>query len=176
MTLFVQRTERENPLEIARGRSDLLRRNSSLLSRPLDARRVFEPEPGVYVKSKIEYVIYDALRRAREAGQLTFKYEDTLRLPFEEGDIEIHPDFTVLIGDRRYYWEHLGMLDRDDYFTDWQKRRRAYERKGLKDLLLTSDDMHGIHGDQVSRIISDMVAGSIADTDGNEFSAHHYCL
>ncbi len=137
MTLFVQRTERENPLEIARGRSDLLRRNSSLLSRPLDARRVFEPEPGVFVKSKIEYVIYESLRRARDAGQLTFTYEDTHSLPFDEGEVVVYPDFTV-IGDRRYYWEHLGMLDRDDYFADWQKRRRAYERKGLKALLLTS--------------------------------------
>lgn len=176
MTLFVQRTERENPLEVARGRSDLLRRNSSLLARPLDARRVFEPEPGILVKSKVEYVIYEALRCARDDGQLTFAYELALELPFEEGKVVVHPDFTVMIGDRRFYWEHLGMLDRDDYFTDWQKRRRAYEKKGFGGQLVTSDDLHGICGERVQQIIANLVNGDIEETIGNEFSQHHYQL
>ena len=176
MTLFVQRTERENPLEVARGRSDLLRRNSSLLSAPLDARRVFEPEPGILVKSKVEYVIYEALRQAREDGRLSFAYEQSLELPFEGEIVVVHPDFTVMIGDRRFFWEHLGMLDRVDYYSDWQKRREAYERKELGEQLVTSDDLHGIHGHEVLRIIADMIESTVKKTPDNQFSRHHYRL
>ncbi len=177
LTLFVQRTPRENPLEVARSRSELLRRNSSLLTTPVDGRRAFEPEPGVWVKSKVEYVIYEALRQAREAGRLSFSYEKPpLVLPFGGQNVEIHPDFTVLVGSRMYYWEHLGMLDRDDYAHDWEQRRKAYEAKGLRDTLLTSDDTSGIRAERVARIIDDMVNGTLADTPDEPFSGHHYVL
>ncbi len=36
----------------------LLLRNSSIFADPVDARRIYEPELGVKVQSKIEYVIY----------------------------------------------------------------------------------------------------------------------
>jgi ATP-dependent exoDNAse (exonuclease V) alpha subunit len=177
LTLFVQRTPRENPLEIARSRSDLLRRNSSLLTSPVDGRRAYQPEPGITVKSKVEYVIYEALRQAREAGKVSFGYEKPpLVLPFSGKEVEVHPDFTLIIGDRRYYWEHLGMLDRDDYAEDWEERRKAYERKGLADSLITSDDSYGIRAEKVSGVIRDLVDGRPIETSGNPFSRHHYVL
>ncbi|MBW3596833.1 MAG: ATP-binding domain-containing protein [Planctomycetes bacterium] len=176
LTLFVQRTPRENPLEIARARSDLLRRNSSLFCDPIEARRVFEPEFGVHVKSKIEYVIYDALRAAREADRLVFNYEQQRDLPFGPRRVPVKPDFTVSVGARTYYWEHLGMLDRDDYFTDWKKRRAAYADEGLLDVLVTTDDSQGVRNDRLMKLIEDIISGDLEASPGSPFSAHHYLL
>lgn len=176
MTLFVQRTPRDNPLDIARGRSDLLRRNSSLLVSPVDARRVFEPEPGVRVKSKIEYLIYTALRQRRELGLLTFGYEQQFPLVFDGKEVVVKPDFTIMIGGKRYFWEHLGMLDREDYSGDWNQRRKAYEAKGLANELVTSDDINGVHDGRLTKMITDLLNGTIDSTDDSEFSKHHYDL
>ena len=41
------------------------------------------------MKSKIEYMIYSRLVRAREAGQLGFAYEVPLELPFGERKVSI---------------------------------------------------------------------------------------
>ena len=124
----------------------------------------------------MEYVLYEALRQSRERGVLLFAYESSLTLPFSGEEIEIKPDFTVIVGNRRYYWEHLGMLDREDYSSDWEQRHRAYEAKGLLDSLITSDDSNGIRAETVSRIIEDLVAGTPAKTPGDPFSQHHYQL
>lgn len=176
LTLFVQKSPRANPLDVARERSDLLRRNSSLLTTPVDARRVYEPEPGKFVQSKVEYVIYEALRGAREAGQLTFGYEQPLTLPLDGRDVTVHPDFTVTVRGRTYYWEHLGMLDKTDYASDWLARRKGYETRGLIDHLLTTDDGSGIRGGNVEKVIAALVAGKLDQTADSPFSRHHYEL
>ena len=80
LVLLIQKTPRDNPLQVARERSVLLLRNSSIFADPFDSRRILEPEKGVKVKSKIEYLIYRELQNARDAGKLTFAYEDPLEL------------------------------------------------------------------------------------------------
>jgi exodeoxyribonuclease V alpha subunit len=176
MKLFVQRSPRENPLEIARERSELLRRNSSLLTIPVDARRVYEPEPGIRVQSKTEYLIYEALRAARNEGRLTFGYEQPMTLPLGGREIVVKPDFTIIIGDRRFFWEHLGMLDKTDYFNDWKERRIGYQQRGLLDQLVTSDDLNGIRAENLANTISAMISGKLIDTSDSPFSNHHYDL
>ena len=47
LTLLVQKSVRANPLRIARERSVLAQRNSSIFTRPFDAARLFEPETGI---------------------------------------------------------------------------------------------------------------------------------
>jgi ATP-dependent exoDNAse (exonuclease V) alpha subunit len=177
LTLFVQRTPRENPLAIARQRSDLLRRNSSLFSHPLDARRVFEPEKGVFVKSKIEYLIYESLRQRRIQNRLLFSYENPpLTLPFPDRPIAVKPDFTVTVGDRTYYWEHLGMVDREDYYSKWQERKAAYFAAGLGEALVTTDDLHGIRQDLINKVLDDLIGRAPEETAASDFSRHHYAL
>jgi hypothetical protein len=39
-----------------------------------------------------------------------------------------------------FYWEHLGMLDRDSYARAWRRKREWYERNGFVDRLITSAD------------------------------------
>jgi exodeoxyribonuclease V alpha subunit len=177
LSVFVQRSARENPLAVARQRSDLLRRNSSLLTNPLDAHKAYEPEQGTYVKSKIEYLIHEMLRQQREAGSLLFQYEKPpLTLTLDGKPTAVHPDFTITVGGRIYYWEHLGMLDRYDYYQDWCKRRAAYEAAGLSDSLVTTDDLQGIHQDRITKVIEDILQGTLEQTPGNEFSNHDYAL
>jgi hypothetical protein len=176
LTLLIEKSERANPLRIARDRSVLASRNSSVFARPFDAARLFEPEAGIKVKSKIEYLIYSALVAAREAGTLSFDYESTLELPFGERLVTVHPDFVVRVGGRTYYWEHLGMLDAQDYARDWRDRLRAYEAAGLKDSLLTTDDMSGVRAEELARVIDDLIAGKIEGRPDLGFSLHHYTL
>jgi hypothetical protein len=176
LILLVEKSERANPLRIARDRSVLATRNSSVFAAPFDAARLFEPEPGIRVKSKIEYMIYSSLVRAREAGQLGFAYEAPLELPFGERKVSVRPDFTIQVGGKTFYWEHLGMLDRQDYARDWRDRRRAYQAAGLEDTLLTTDDASGVHADTLSGVIGDLAACMLGGRADLGFSGHHYSL
>jgi hypothetical protein len=176
LTLLVQKSERGNPLQIARDRSVIARRNSSVFSQPFDAARVFEPESGIKVKSKIEYLIYNALIGARQEGKISFEYESKLELPFGDRTVPIHPDFVIQSGGRTFYWEHLGLIDRQDYARDWRTRYRAYEAAGLKDVLLTTDDLSGVKSDHLAIVLDDIIGGSIKGRADLGFSMHHYTL
>lgn len=176
LTLLVERSERANPLAIARERSVLAMRNSSVFAAPFDAARLFEPEAGIRVKSKIEYMLYKGLVSARDAGELSFAYEQPLELPFEVGMVKVRPDFTVTVGGKTFYWEHLGMLDRQDYARNWRDRRRAYEKAGLAGALLTTDDADGVKDDAIARILVDLSLGTLAGSSDSPFSSHHYSL
>lgn len=176
LTLLVERSERANPLRIARERSVLAQRNSSVFARPFDAARLFEPEAGAKVRSKIEYMIYQALVTAREAGLLSFAYETPLDLPFGDRIVTVHPDFIVQAGGSTFYWEHLGMLDRQDYARDWRERRRAYEAAGHQSVLLTTDDMAGVGAERLAEVVGDLAAGTLRGRADLGFSQHHYPL
>jgi exodeoxyribonuclease V alpha subunit len=177
LTLLVQKTPRVNPLRVARERSDLLLRNSSVFADPVDARRIYEPEPGIKVQSKVEYVIYKALQEARVAGRLSFEYERELELHIDGRIIRVHPDFAVTCGGRTIFWEHLGMLDRRDYATDWRSRVTGYRAEGLADSLVTTDDLGGLRHERLLAVIEDIIRDSIGgDPNVREFSDHHFSL
>ncbi|MDR7156287.1 hypothetical protein J2W40_003128 [Sphingobium xenophagum] len=176
LTLLIERSKRANPLAVARDRSVLAQRNSSVFARPFDAARLFEPENGVKVRSKIEYMIYQALVAGRDAGKLSFSYETAIDLPFGEKIVTVHPDFIVQSGGKTYYWEHLGMLDRQDYARDWRERRRAYAAAGYEDVLLTTDDLAGVRADRLARIVEQIASGTLAGHADMGWSLHHYTL
>ena len=151
-------------------------RNSSIFSEPFDARRIFEPEKGVKVKSKIEYLIYRALQDARNAGTLTFAYEEELELEIEGRRVPVKPDFTVRCRGETFYWEHLGMLDRADYYRDWRQRVAGYRVKCLEDKLVTTDDLGGVSQDKLDRVIADLTTDKPGGESDSGFSLHHYQL
>lgn len=76
VTLFLQETE-DNILEIAKDRSFIQQRNTSIFTNPEDAKAKYEPANAVYVKSKVEYIIYKALERTEG---IKFFYEKELLL------------------------------------------------------------------------------------------------
>ncbi|EQD72097.1 viral RNA helicase, partial [mine drainage metagenome] len=100
ITLFVQEVRGEPLLETARSISSVLSRSTSLFEAPLaDGERVIEPEKGIRVKSKIEYIIYRSLMKARSDGWLSFIYEKELPLPDAPPGLRvIKPDFTIETG------------------------------------------------------------------------------
>lgn len=176
LTLLIQRSDREHPLAYARNRSGLLFRNSSLFTSPKDARKMLEPEAGIWVKSKVEYLLYRTLQPARDAGRLQFQYERELELPFGDGPVTVHPDFWVQTPSGEYYWEHLGMLDRQDYASDWAERRKAYENAGHLDKLITTDDLGGLHQDRLDGLIDLICSGTEPIGKQDEWSDHHVHL
>ena len=70
----------------------------------------FRTRSGILVRSKTELIIADML----DIRGIPFYYERPLHL---KGWGDVYPDFTVLNKRTRrtYYWEHMGMMDDDDY-------------------------------------------------------------
>lgn len=176
LTLLVQRSLDLNPLQVARDRSEVMLRNSSIFEAPFDSRLLLEPEKGVRVRSKIEYLIYKELQRARDAGELAFGYENPLELPIDGKPISVKPDFTVQCGGKTYYWEHLGMLDREDYNRNWQSRFKGYEAAGIADRLVTTDDLGGVRQESLTEVIVALTKGEFTNTATSTYSMHHYSL
>lgn len=178
LTLFVQEPENKgkNPLEVARDRSHLLRRNTSLFSDPTQSWWALFPDTDDWVRSRAEYILYRALKEKEDEDILQFRYEEPLELETEEGNTEIKPDFTLEVNGNIYYWEHLGLLDRKDYYSDWRNRRSLYENNGLGDALITTDDMNGIQHMRINQVITDVVNNDLIFTGDSRFSNHHYKL
>jgi len=114
------------------------------------------------------------LSEAQKQKRLEFKYEKELL--FNNKGLTVHPDFTIKIGNRRYFWEHLGELDVKRYSRDWAERRKDYEENGLIDSLLTTDDLEGLREETILKVIDDLVKGQLYETADSKFSKHHYQL
>ena len=102
--------------------------------RPDDIR--YETQRGEIVRSKSEVIIADALYYAG----VPYHYEKPLQL----GNRIIYPDFTVLnVRTRKeYYWEHLGLLDNEDYLDKTLRKLDDYELHGISEgdnLILTRE-------------------------------------
>lgn len=85
---------------------------------------------GDHVRSKSEIIIADRLLHAN----IPYHYEMPLYLgPAQYGQYIFHPDFTVL--NKRtletFYWEHLGKMDDEKYFTGTKERLEVYADAGI---------------------------------------------
>jgi hypothetical protein len=157
-------------VDFARTTSAILKRNTSIFDAPADNKYLYEPKRGVRVQSKIECLIYQTLD---SVDGVSVHYEQPLSLDCI--DFAIHPDFTVSVEGKTYYWEHLGMLDTAKYYKDWQERKGWYEQSGLMDSVITTDDSNGYGKNAVLKIIQDIKQNSLKKSDGR-FSLHHYDL
>jgi len=174
LVLFLQEAKGKGPLQLARERSAILSRNTSIFTDPEDIKAKLWPDKNVPVKSKIEYILYKYLNEAQKQKRLKFKYEEELL--FKTKGLTVHPDFTIRIGKKRYFWEHLGELDLKRYSRDWSERRKNYEENGLLDSLVTTDDLEGVTEEIILKVIDDIVKGKLLETAENRFSKHHYQL
>jgi hypothetical protein len=156
--------------ETARRRTNLLT-NCRMLEFPQANGSVFlqdglihRTSKGLAVRSKSELLIAEALLSACVA----FEYEKPLTL----GGAIRYPDFTIEdeISGRTVYWEHLGMLDREDYRNRWEKKLAWYLENGVRPwneaesgapLLVITTDSAGIGLDMahVKRIIAEACGG-----------------
>lgn len=127
--------------------SDILNRTTNLFGNPVeivvnpqtykfyDKGRIYLTENGERVRSKSEVIIANQLK---ENG-VNYTYEETLTI----GSINLHPDFTLVINNKRYYWEHLGMLGNEKYRTNWEKKKQTYASVGIAEdstLIITTEE------------------------------------
>jgi hypothetical protein len=113
---------------------------------------------GLAVRSKSELLIAEALDKAGMRPE----YEKPLVL----GGSTRYPDFTIQddISGRTIYWEHLGLLHREDYRKSWEKKLQWYRSNGVppheegggsdRTLVVTRDDSQGgFDGQVVTKVI-----------------------
>ena len=181
ITLFIQNVEgaRQNVLEIALERSfSGARRTSLMLDKPYRYYDL-EPEPGVFVESRIELIIYHMLMTKRdELGKelFNFGYEEK---PVVGGKtVEIKTDFTVYCNNKIWYWEHLGLLSQRKYNWTWKNvKTKTYKAAGIWDGIITTEESNGIIPSKIESII-DLIYNDEVDTEDKytQYSNHHYYL
>lgn len=124
-----------------------------------DTKYIQVSEKGEFMISKSEVIIADKLHN----NKIQYVYEAAIT---DDRGITIHPDFTVEDNDTgiTYYWEHLGMLTKDDYRSKWKRKQEWYERSGVveytkdsdadKQLIITRDKPDGgIDSTEIKEII-----------------------
>jgi ATP-dependent DNA helicase RecQ len=94
--------------------------------------RIHKTLSGDLVRSKSEVIIANILYQSG----IHFKYE--ARLVGPDGEIR-SPDFTVEWQGKTYYWEHLGMLDLEDYGQRWAVKKTWYEEHFPGQLVTTQE-------------------------------------
>ena len=95
-----------------------------------DSRYVNITRKGEAVISKSEALIANILYDYEQQGKLTYSYESKLELSTGR---TIKPDFTIedIATGRKFYWEHLGLLDSIEYKSKWELKRQAYLSDGV---------------------------------------------
>lgn len=151
--------------ETARRRTNLLA-DCQMVELPLPKGSVFmqknlihRTSKGLAVRSKSELILAEAFLSAG----VGFEYEKSLTL----GGKTRYPDFTIEdeISGRTIYWEHLGMLLREDYRKSWERKLAWYRENGILPLgeaksgnpvLVTTDDSaeSGLDLVQVKKLIA----------------------
>ena len=94
--------------------------------------RIHKTLSGDLVRSKSEVIVANILY---ESG-IPFVYEEYLSAP--DGSRRL-PDFTVEWEGKAYYWEHLGMLDVEDYRQKWELKKAWYETHFPGQLITTQE-------------------------------------
>lgn len=87
---------------------------------------VFVTNNGEQVRSKSELMIANRLFELK----IPYRYECQLTL---SGGRTIYPDFTILdtYNRREIYWEHRGMMDKQEYANHSVQRIKDYNREGI---------------------------------------------
>lgn len=155
-------------------RSDITTRRTTLMDKTFWGYSL-TPEEGVKVKSRAEYIIYKKLQELSDNRlKFGFSYESSLDL--EKHDFNIKPDFTITLKDgSTIYWEHLGMLNSKKYVRDWMSRKKLFKKENLFDLVITTDESHGLDDEKIGKIIEELISGKLEGIK-NKLSNHHYYL
>ncbi|GAG66322.1 unnamed protein product, partial [marine sediment metagenome] len=153
-------------------------RKTSLLENPY-WDYTLNPEEGVNVKSRIEYIIYKKLQEHKKEfsdDEFGFSFEYEKKYQPKNRNFKIKPDFTIdLNSGKRIYLEHLGRLNSRSYERDWFNRLKIYKEDGLIDCLVTTDELNGVTDKRMSNVVEDIISDSITATK-SPYSKYHYTL
>jgi ATP-dependent exoDNAse (exonuclease V) alpha subunit len=167
----------KNIFERSRRKSKVELRKTSLLDNPYWDYSL-NPSDNVLVRSRIEYIIYKKLEELRDEYKddfpFTFAYEKEYKS--KNSSITIKPDFTIKVSSgKTYYWEHLGLTGVSLYVNTWFQRKKIYEKDGILDRLITTDELNGIADNAIEKVIDDIILEELKIVD-SKFSNHHYSL
>lgn len=110
---------------------------------------IYKTLDGNHVRSKSEVIICNLLHQAG----VKYKYEEKL---FYEIGKWIEPDFTITTESKAvYYWEHVGMLGKEDYDARWAEKLKIYQTYFPKQMIKTYES--GNLSQDVDRIIQDIL-------------------
>jgi len=98
------------------------------------------------VRSKSEVIIANLLH---DKG-VPFSYEVPLYAP--DGTFYI-PDFTIVWAGEKWYWEHLGLLDKEEYRNHWNTKKEWYKENGFIGRLVITEEEEGIDSIKIKEII-----------------------
>lgn len=111
--------------------------------------KIYETEDGNHVRSKSEVIICNLLYKSK----IQYAYEE--KLPYGEGKW-MEPDFTITAPNGKvFYWEHIGMLGKEEYDARWIEKLAIYRERFPGQLLKTyesgnlSQDAMDIINDQI---------------------------
>lgn len=98
----------------------------------LEEGRLHQTLAPAMVRSKSEVIISNLLFER----DIPFFYE----LPLYASDGSFYlPDFTIKWRGETYFWEHLGMLDHNDYRRRWETKKAWYEHHFPGQLITTEE-------------------------------------
>jgi hypothetical protein len=127
---------------------------------PYAENRIHRTKNGFYVRSKSEVIVANELINA--GIDLTDKsYENKLPSKTSSLDYKL-PDFTFMNNGKKYYWEHLGMLQVDSYKRSWERKYQWYKENGYAENLITSED--GLDGSINSKAIDEIIQKRLSTT------------
>lgn len=144
-TLFIEK-DIDSVLAIRRKENSALSRiNSSLFTLKVvpeelqklpddwyESGKIYQSLAEYYVRSKSELLITTMLY----GREIEFAYE--LPLKADDGTLYL-PDFTIQWRGNTFYWEHLGMLDDEEYRAKWDKKKKWYEKHFPNQLITTQE-------------------------------------
>lgn len=165
LVLMVEGSDRSVLYELSKpSNSETARRNTNLFSAgvrrdgdefPYAAHLVHRTVRNEMVQSKSELAIANYLASIG----LDYHYNRLLRGTTTSG--HVRPDFTFLTdAGEPVLWEHLGMLDRDDYKRGWEWKREWYKQNGYEEgvNLFSSTEGPGLDMEAVARVAADVRA------------------
>jgi len=116
-----------------------------------DGQHKYQTLNGEWVCSQEEVIVANTLK---DMG-IPYEYEKPLHHPKMRE--MVLPDFTITWKGKIYYWEHLGMMDDEDYRRRWEGRKNWYYEAGFGDQLITSRSSpnESIDEDTIRKIIKD---------------------
>ena len=112
----------------------------------LEEYRIHRSLADIMVRSKSEVIIANILFDR----DITFYYEKPLYAP--AGSFYL-PDFTIVHRGEQYYWEHLGLLEKDEYRRHWETKKAWYE-KHFPDRLVTTKESSDLSTDAAGLVES----------------------
>lgn len=184
VTLFLQNNpenqKKKSLLELARTRTFVDARKTTLLLDQPFRHFSLEPEEGVFVQSRTELMIYHSLKRKREElGKDVFDFAYEIYPSDPDGiEVKLKTDFTIYTNGKTWLWEHLGRLGNRSYERVWHKLKRpTYQERKLESQLITTDELKGLSPDKIDKIVADISNDNIVTEDKtNKYSLIHLSL